>query len=282
MQIILDPQGYQLLISRRRISSKQKKKFILLLHRDTSVICLASLLLLLLLRQFFSHPPLRTRLFLLSHSAIFRIRRGCRRLNERSTLPATLFADRFAGLVVVFTYPRERGRRGCVRAARRGSKGDREGRIVNRLTVSTRRHACRMGATSLGRQFPWIVFPHKCVHSFSSSLSLSLLSTGARCLARLIGGTRCCLSSRPLSNWSTPSVTPWRGDKREKGRRVKGVNLAGTVSFGFSSRFFTRVPAARLSGILIGEERCAFVWRARDARKLGISGKCLAFFFLEF
>lgn len=153
MQIILDPQGYQLLISHRRISSKQKKKFILLLLRgDTSVICL--LLLLFLLRQFFSHPPFRTRLFLLSHSAIFRIRRGCRRLNERSTLPATLFADRFAGLVVVFTYPRERGRRGCVRAARRGSKGDREGRIVNRLTVSTRRHACRMGATSLGRQFP--------------------------------------------------------------------------------------------------------------------------------
>lgn len=149
MQIILDPQGYHLTPTHLVQTKKE-------IHPPSSrrYFCHLSPPPPLLLRQFFSHPPLRTRLFLLSHSAIFRIRRGCRRLNERSTLPATLFADRFAGLVVVFTYPRERGRRGCVRAARRGSKGDREGRIVNRLTVSTRRHACRMGATSLGRQFP--------------------------------------------------------------------------------------------------------------------------------
>lgn len=54
MQIILDPQGYQLLISHRRISSKQKKKFILLLLRgDTSVICL----LLFSSVNFFPIPP---------------------------------------------------------------------------------------------------------------------------------------------------------------------------------------------------------------------------------
>lgn len=56
MQIILDPQGYQLLISHRRISSKQKKKSILLLLRgDTSVICL--LLLLFSFVNFFPIPP---------------------------------------------------------------------------------------------------------------------------------------------------------------------------------------------------------------------------------
>lgn len=54
MQIILDPQGYQLLISHRRISSKQKKKSILLLLRgDTSVICL----LLFSSVNFFPIPP---------------------------------------------------------------------------------------------------------------------------------------------------------------------------------------------------------------------------------
>lgn len=80
-----------------------------------------------------------------------------------------------------------------------------------------------------------------CTQLFLFPLPLPL-STGARCLARLIGGTRCCLSSRPLSNWSTPSVTPWRGDKREKGRRVKGVNLAGTGFFWFFVTIFYPSP----------------------------------------
>lgn len=121
----------------------------------------------------FSHPPSEPDFFSYpTERAIFRIRRGCRRLNDRSTLLATLFADRFAGLVVVFTYPRERGQLGGV--PRAAVKEDRE-------SFDCQHEETCVGATSLGPRVTEDSFPelcsHKCVHSFPPPCS-----TGARCL----------------------------------------------------------------------------------------------------
>lgn len=188
MQIIFNPQGYQLLISHQRVLSKQKKK----IHPPSS-------------RRYFCHlspsspPPPPPPPSIFSHPSSsnffsyparsFVQRRGCRRLNDRSTLLATLFAGRFAGLVAVFTYPRERGRVG----SSAGFQG-RPRRIVNRLTVTRRKHAWGDVTRITEDSFPELC-SHKCVHSF-----LPLLLSPAqreRVVCRVIGGTRCCLSSRP-------------------------------------------------------------------------------------
>lgn len=126
--------------------------------------------------------------------------RGCRRLNDRSTLLATLFADRSAGLVLVFTYPRERGQ---LDGVPRAAEEDRESFDCHHEEACvSRRHSCN------GRQFR--VPTSVCV------------CTAFPLFERVIGETRCCLSSRS-SLWlkHTFRYTVAWDKKREKGR-VKG------------------------------------------------------------
>lgn len=193
MQIILNPQGYQLLILRFTPARYPNKK----IHPPPW-------------RRYFCHfsrptfflSPLRTRLFFsplsTEKSSIFRTR--------MSTVkrPEHFARDAFRGS---FGRPRAGFYLSArTRAARRGSKGGRGGSWIVWLSPRgsmrvARRHSCN------GRQFPWIVFPHKCVR------------TAFPLFERVIGETRCCLSSRS-SLWLEAHL-PLHRDKREKGR-VKG------------------------------------------------------------
>lgn len=116
---------------------------------------LAAILLSFLSANFFFYPPSEPDFFFLPYPQR-RARsfvRGCRRLNDRSTLLATLFADRSAGLVLVFTYPRERGQ---LDGVPRAAEEDRESFGCHHEEACVSRDVTRVTEDS---------FPESCSHT---------------------------------------------------------------------------------------------------------------------